>query len=84
MDVKKLITDLIANLIDKKENLEIDIKENNSDIFIKVKVDDSDIGKIIGKNGRLIQALRNYVKAVTIKHLHKRSAIEIIKKQKNI
>ena len=84
MDIKKLITDLLTNLIDKKEDLEIDISENYTDIFVKVKVDESDMGKIIGKGGRLIEAIRNYAKAVSVKHWHKRIVIEVNKKQKNI
>jgi len=84
MDAKKIITDLVNNLIDKKEDLEIEIIENNTDIFANIKVDDSDIGKIIGKNGRLIQAIRNYLQAVIVKHLHKRIIVEVNKKQKNI
>jgi len=80
MDVKKLITDLINNLIDKKEDLEIEIIGNKTDVFINIKVDDSDAGKIIGKKGRLIQAIRIYVQAVIVKHLHKRVIIELSKK----
>ena len=65
------------NLVDDKEAVEIKELEGEKSIVFEVKVAEKDMGKIIGKQGRLAKSIRTVVKAVASKE-QKRVSIEFI------
>ncbi len=64
--MKELVEIIVTNLITKPEELEIKQIENESEIIFEIKVSDEDVGRVIGKKGRIISAVRTVVKAASI------------------
>lgn len=75
--MKDILETIILNLVDNKEAVEIKELEGEKSIVFEVKVADSDMGKIIGKQGRLAKSIRTLMKAVAGKE-QKRVTIEFI------
>lgn len=75
--MKDILESIILNLVDNKEAVEIkEINEDKSIIF-EVRVADGDMGKIIGKQGRLAKSIRILMKAVATKE-QKKVSVEFI------
>lgn len=68
---------IISNLVDNKEAIEINTIDNEKSVTFEVKVAQEDMGKVIGKQGRIAQSIRNVMKAVANKE-HKKVAVEFI------
>ena len=51
------------NLADDPDAIEVDVDERGDEIALMVHANPSDMGRLIGKRGRLIQALRQLVRA---------------------
>ncbi|MCL2375037.1 MAG: KH domain-containing protein [Firmicutes bacterium] len=58
-----LVKYIVAELVDDKDSINITVNEN----VIKVTVAQKDMGKIIGKKGRIARAIRTVVKAASLK-----------------
>lgn len=75
--MKEILQTIIENLVDNSEAVEIkQIDENNSIVF-EIKVAESDMGKVIGKQGRTAKSIRTVMKAVAAKE-HKKVTVEFI------
>lgn len=59
----ELVKYMITALVDDKESVKVELNENS----IVVHVAKSDMGKVIGKQGRIVKALRQIVKAASVK-----------------
>ena len=68
---------IISNLVDDKEAIEINEIDNEKSVTFEVKVAQEDMGKVIGKQGRIAQAIRNVMKAVANKE-HKKASVEFL------
>lgn len=75
--MKEILETIILNLVDNKEAVEIKELEGEKSIVFEVKVAESDMGKIIGKQGRLARSIRTVVKAAANKE-NKRATVEFI------
>ena len=75
--MKTVIEYLLSEIIDFPEKLELHEVNHENMTVIQIKVDPADMGKVIGKQGRVIKALRTLVKAATIKD-RKRTVLEIV------
>ena len=75
--MKETLEILVRNLVDNKDKIEITEKENGNDVTLELRVDPSDMGKIIGRQGRIIRAVRTLMKAYATKE-NKRLNVEII------
>ena len=51
------------NLADDPDAIEVDVEERNGEVALMVRANPSDMGRLIGKRGRVIQALRQLVRA---------------------
>lgn len=56
----ELVKFIVTGLVDKKDEVVVTMGEDNS---VNIKVDKSDMGKVIGKDGRIAKAIRTIVKA---------------------
>ena len=56
----ELVKFIVTGLVDKKEEVVVTMGEDNT---VNIKVDKSDMGKVIGKDGRIAKAIRTIVKA---------------------
>lgn len=65
------MTDLVETiakaLVSKPDEVNVTAEGDGKDIVIKLRVAKEDIGKIIGKSGRVAKALRTVVKAAAVK-----------------
>ena len=68
---------IISNLVENKDAIEINKVDNGKSITFEVKVAQEDMGKVIGKQGRIAQSIRNVMKAVANKE-HKKATVEFI------
>ncbi len=68
---------IISNLVDDKEAIEINEIDNGKSVTFEVKVAQEDMGKVIGKQGRIAQSIRNVMKAVANKE-HKKATVEFL------
>lgn len=73
----ELVRTITQSLVDKPEAVEIKETSDSQGIVIEVKVAPEDMGKIIGKQGRIAKALRIVVKAAAAKTGQK-VAVEIM------
>ena len=68
----ELVTFMVKSLVDKKDAVEVTLADDG---VINVKVDKDEIGKVIGKDGRIAKAIRTIVKAVANKQQAKYSVV---------
>lgn len=75
--MKDILETIISNLVDNKEAIEINEINGTQSIVFEVKVGEGDMGKIIGKQGKIAKSIRTVMKAVASKE-HKKATIEFI------
>ena len=65
--MKELVEVIVKALVDDPESVVVTEKEEGRTTVVEVKVADSDMGKVIGKQGRIAKAIRAVVKAAASK-----------------
>jgi uncharacterized protein len=65
--VKETIETIVKALVDDKESVEITEQQKETSSLYHVKVAQEDIGKVIGKNGRTVKAIRSLLHAAGLK-----------------
>lgn len=78
--MKELVTYLVNSLIEDGENVEITEVERGGFVELTITVPQGDMGKIIGKQGRIAKAIRAVVKAASQK-TGKKCNVEICEKK---
>ena len=63
--MKELVEVMAKALVDKPEAVQVTEETDGKHITVKLKVDPSDMGKVIGKQGRIAKAIRAVVKAAS-------------------
>ena len=63
----ELVKYIETSLVDKPEAIDVREVENEENIVIELRVDPEDMGKVIGKQGRIAKAIRTVVKAASAK-----------------
>ncbi|MCI8749315.1 MAG: KH domain-containing protein [Lachnospiraceae bacterium] len=61
--MKELIEVLAQSLVDHPEEVTVTETEKDNEIIFELKVAQDDMGKVIGKQGRIAKAIRSVVKA---------------------
>ena len=75
--MKQLIDTIAKALVDHPENVRINEKQTDRSIVFELSVHPNDMGKIIGKQGRIAKSLRTVVQAAATKD-NKRVLIDIV------
>jgi len=75
--MKEILKVIIENLVEDKDSVSIEETTENGEIKFEVKVADKDMGKVIGKKGKIAQSIRTVMKAVAGKE-NKKINIEFI------
>ncbi len=73
----ELVEAIARSLVDHPENVTIKTTEDASGLTIELSVDPDDMGKVIGKQGRIAKAIRTVVKAAATKE-NKKVTVEIV------
>lgn len=62
-DTQALVRYLIESLVDDPEAVEIAVTEEGDTIRFEITLDAADVGKVIGRGGRIIKAIRTLARA---------------------
>ena len=66
--MKELLLFLAKSLVDNPEQVTVTETEGPESIILELNVASDDMGKVIGKQGRIAKALRSIIKAATAKN----------------
>lgn len=75
--MKQLVEIIAKSLVDNPDLVQVKEVSGEQSVILELKVAPEDMGKVIGKQGRIAKAIRTVVKAAAIKE-NKRVVVEII------
>lgn len=75
--MKELVEVIAKSLVDYSDQVVVTETENEKAIVLELRVAQSDMGKVIGKQGRIAKAIRSVVKAAASKE-EKKVIVEIM------
>ena len=76
--MKETVEMIVKALVDEREAVDVrEIERNATTVVIEVRVAESDMGKLIGRQGRTVRALRTLMHAASIK-ANRRFILEIV------
>ena len=75
--MKDILQTIIENLVDNKEAISINEIEGEKSVVFEVKVAEGDMGKVIGKQGKIAQSIRTVMKAAGARE-NKKVSVEFI------
>jgi uncharacterized protein len=73
-DLTRFIADRVVS---QKEAVEVQTQPRGRSTIVRLQVAEDDLGKVIGKHGRNIEAIRAVVRAAGLRH-HERVQVELI------
>ena len=76
--MKEFIESVVQQLVDKPDEVNVEAVESEQPIIYELTVGDGDYGKVIGKRGRNISAIRTILFAINAKEGGKRARLEVI------
>lgn len=62
-DVGKLVDFVVTSLVESPDDVRVERKESGSHLTFEVTVNEEDTGKVIGRQGRVIKAIRTLARA---------------------
>ena len=62
--MKELLTYIVQNLVEKPDEVSVTEREANGETVFEVRVADGDMGKVIGRQGRIVKQIRILMRAV--------------------
>jgi len=75
--MKEFVEYIVKKLVDRPDEVSINEIQGEKTIVLELRVGDGELGKVIGKNGRIAQAIRTLLTATSAKS-HKRVVLEIL------
>ena len=75
-----LVKYVVNQFAEKKDAIEYNVEENENSVVITVVLDESDMGKVIGKQGKIAKALRTLLRAASTRD-GKKYTLEITEKK---
>lgn len=75
--MKELLENIAKSLVDYPEEVSVNEIQNEKSIILELRVAKDDMGKVIGKQGRIAKAIRTVVKAAAVKD-SRRVVVDII------
>ncbi len=75
--MRELVEYIAKSLVDKPEDVRVTEREEENAFIIEITVAPEDMGKVIGKQGRIAKAIRTVVKAATVRS-SKKYIVEIV------
>ncbi|MCD7744192.1 MAG: KH domain-containing protein [Lachnospiraceae bacterium] len=75
--MKELLEIIAKSLVEHPDEVEVTEKERGKTLVLELKVAASDMGKVIGKQGRIAKAIRSVVKAAATKE-DKKVVVDIL------
>ncbi len=78
--MKDLVQVIAESLVDNPEQVHVNEVHGEQSIILELRVAPEDMGKVIGKQGRVAKAIRTVVKAAAL-NVEKKVVVEIIDKK---
>ena len=75
--MKELLEDIAKRLVEHPEQVTVTMEERDRTLVLELRVAPEDMGKVIGKQGRIAKAIRTVVKAAGV-HEDKKIIVEIV------
>ncbi len=75
--MKELLTYIVQNLVEKPDEVSVTERESGNETVFEVRVADGDMGKVIGRQGRIVKEIRILMKAVAQRQ-GKKVSVEIV------
>lgn len=75
--MKELLTYIVQNLVEKPDEVSVTEREANGETVFEVRVADGDMGKVIGRQGRIVKEIRILMKTVA-QRKGKKVSVEIM------
>lgn len=75
--MRDLVEYLAKSLVENPDAVSVEVEENDRHTALELRVAPEDMGKVIGKQGRIAKAIRTVVKAVATKE-GKKASVEIV------
>lgn len=75
--MKELVEVIAKSLVDHPEDVRVEEKQQDRQVTLKLHVDEDDMGKVIGRQGRIAKAMRTVVKAAATRE-NKKVSVDII------
>jgi Predicted RNA-binding protein (contains KH domain) len=75
--MKQILIDIARAIVDNPDAVTVTEKIDGNSVYLQLSVDQSDMGKVIGKQGRIAKAIRTVVKA-SANHDNKKVIVDIV------
>lgn len=75
--MKELVEFIAKELVDHPEEVSVTEVDNDNSLTLELRVNPEDMGKVIGKQGKIAKAIRTVVKAASMKE-NKKVHVEIV------
>ncbi|MBV8195877.1 MAG: KH domain-containing protein [Candidatus Dormibacteraeota bacterium] len=75
-DYADLTRFIAERIVTEKDSVRVETQPRGRSTIVRLKVAEGDMGKVIGKNGRNIEAIRAVVRAAGLRH-HERVQVEL-------
>jgi len=76
-DMKELLTYIAQNLVDNPDEVTVTERETESETVFELRVNPSDMGKVIGRQGRIAKEIRALMRSVAQRQ-GKRISVDIV------
>ena len=73
----ELVLFIAKSLVENPDAVKVNVREDGDTSVIELSVDPADVGKVIGKQGRIAKAIRTVVKASSV-HSDKKYVVDIL------
>jgi predicted RNA-binding protein YlqC (UPF0109 family) len=75
--MEELVRFIAKNLVDEPDSVKVESREEGDTVVISLSVAPSDMGKVIGRQGRIAKAIRTVVKAASVRE-EKKYMVDIV------
>ena len=79
MDLTRLVTTIVSGIVTNKDDIKREEFTSEDEITIEVLVKEEDMGRLIGKNGKTINAIQTLLQAASYQNGNKRVKINVDK-----
>ncbi len=76
-EISAFVETVVRAIVDHPDSVKVSLLESGSMVVVELSADDSDIGKVIGREGRMAQSLRVLLTALSTK-LGKKAVLQIL------
>ena len=75
--IKEMLTYIVGNRVEKPEEIQLNVLENGSSITLQLRVAAEDMGRVIGRQGRIAKEIRTLIRAMGLRD-DKRVMVDIL------